>query len=69
MSKDPTKSMPLMGHLGELRKRLTYVAIVVVVCVIAAFIEKKWVFAVLMRPLQNTGVDEARPPWASPRPS
>ena len=43
--------MPLMGHLGELRKRLTYVAIVVVVCVIAAFIEKKYVFDVLMRPL------------------
>ena len=36
--------MSLMGHLGELRKRLTYIAIVVVVCVIAAFIEKKYVF-------------------------
>ena len=40
-----------MGHLGELRKRLTYSAIVVVVFVIAAFIEKEYVFAVLMRPL------------------
>ena len=49
--------MPLMGHLGELRKRLTYTAIVVVVCVIVAFIEWKWVFKVLMRPLiQNTEV-------------
>ena len=50
--------MPLMGHLGELRKRLTYVAIVVVVCVIAAFIEKDWVFFVLLRPLENTQVTE-----------
>jgi len=47
-----------MGHLGELRKRLTYVAIVVVVCVIAAFIEKDWVFFVLLRPLKYTQVTE-----------
>ena len=46
--------MPLMGHLTELRKRLTYVAIVVVICCIGAFIEKKYVFAILMHPLQNT---------------
>jgi sec-independent protein translocase protein TatC len=50
--------MPLMGHLGELRRRITYVAIAVVVCVIAAFIEKDWVFSVLLRPLQNTEVTE-----------
>jgi sec-independent protein translocase protein TatC len=50
--------MPLMGHLGELRKRLTYVAIVVVVCVIGAFIEKDWVFFVLLRPLKYTQVTE-----------
>jgi sec-independent protein translocase protein TatC len=50
--------MPLMGHLGELRKRLTYVAIVIVVCVIGAFIEKDWVFFVLLRPLENTQVTE-----------
>lgn len=56
MSKDPTKTMTLMGHLGELRRRLTYIAIVVVVCCIAAFIEKKWVFFVLLRPLKNTPV-------------
>lgn len=56
MSKNPTKAMPLMGHLGELRKRLTYVGIVVVVFVIAAFIEQHYVFAVLMHPLQNTSV-------------
>ena len=42
-----------MGHLGELRKRITYVAIVVVVFMIAAFIEKKYVFRVLMYPLQE----------------
>lgn len=50
--------MSLFGHLGELRRRITYIAIVVVVCVIAAFIEKKWVFWVLLRPLENTQVDE-----------
>jgi sec-independent protein translocase protein TatC len=43
-----------MGHLGELRRRLTYTAIVVVVCVIAAFIEKGWVFKALMHPLTAT---------------
>jgi sec-independent protein translocase protein TatC len=48
--------MPLMGHLGELRKRITYVAIAVVVCTIVAFIEKDWVFMVLMRPLNNTDI-------------
>jgi sec-independent protein translocase protein TatC len=47
--------MPLMGHLGELRKRITYIAIVVVVCVIAAFIEKDWVFKVILRPLRLAG--------------
>jgi len=48
--------MPLMGHLGELRKRITYSAIVVVVFMVAAFIEKKYVFAVIMRPLRDTHV-------------
>ncbi|MFH0916032.1 MAG: twin-arginine translocase subunit TatC [bacterium] len=55
MSKDSTKSMSLMGHLGELRRRFTYIAIAVVVCVIAAFIEKDWVFKILMRPLRIAG--------------
>ncbi|MBN1630619.1 MAG: twin-arginine translocase subunit TatC [Thermoleophilia bacterium] len=54
MSRDPTKTMPIMGHLGELRKRITYVAIVVVICMIAAFVEKKYVFAVLMHPLTSS---------------
>jgi sec-independent protein translocase protein TatC len=45
-----------MGHLTELRKRITYVAIVVVVFVIAAFIEKNYVFTVIMWPLKNTQV-------------
>jgi sec-independent protein translocase protein TatC len=58
LSKDPTKTMPLTGHLAELRRRLTYIAIVVVVCMIVAFIEKKWVFLVLLRPLKDTGVSE-----------
>jgi sec-independent protein translocase protein TatC len=49
--------MPLMGHLTELRKRITYVAIVVVVFMIAAFIEKHYVFEVLMWPLRGTSID------------
>jgi sec-independent protein translocase protein TatC len=56
LSKHKTGTMPLMGHLGELRKRITYVAIVVVVFMIAAFIEKKYVFAVIMHPLKGTHV-------------
>ena len=54
MSSNREKSMSLMGHLGELRKRFTYAGIAVVVCCIAAFIEKKYVFAVLMQPLKGT---------------
>jgi sec-independent protein translocase protein TatC len=45
-----------MGHLTELRKRITYVAIVVVVFVIGAFIAQHWVWKVLMWPLRNTDV-------------
>ena len=45
-----------MGHLTELRKRITYVAIVVVVFVIAAFIEKDYVLAVLKYPLRGTAL-------------
>jgi sec-independent protein translocase protein TatC len=56
VSKDPTRTMPLMGHLSELRKRITYVAIIVVVLVIAAFIAKDYVWAVLMYPLRDTEV-------------
>ncbi|MGI5940324.1 MAG: twin-arginine translocase subunit TatC [Thermoleophilia bacterium] len=47
-----------MGHLGELRRRITYIAIVVVICMIVAFIEKKWVFFVLLRPLKDTQVHQ-----------
>jgi sec-independent protein translocase protein TatC len=43
-----------MGHLTELRKRVTYSAIVIVVAVIACFIEKKYVFDLLMYPLKGT---------------
>lgn len=45
-----------MGHLTELRKRITYSAIVVVVFMIAAFIEKGYVLAVLKYPLRHTAV-------------
>ncbi len=58
MSKDSTRTMPLMGHLGELRKRFTYSAIVIVVFVIAAFIEKDYVLDILVRPLRQAGFTE-----------
>jgi sec-independent protein translocase protein TatC len=50
--------MPLAGHLGELRKRLIYAAIAVVVCVIGCFIFKDYVLAVAMRPLKSTHINE-----------
>jgi sec-independent protein translocase protein TatC len=56
VSKNSTRTMPLMGHLTELRKRLTYTAIVVVVFVIVAFIEQKYVMGVLKYPLKHTKV-------------
>jgi sec-independent protein translocase protein TatC len=43
-----------MGHLTELRKRLTYSAIIVLVAVVVCFIEKNFVFDVLMYPLSGT---------------
>ena len=46
--------MSLVGHLGELRKRITWAAVAIVICCIGAFIEKKYVFAVLMQPLKHT---------------
>ncbi len=55
MSKNPAKEMPLMGHLGELRRRVTYIAIVVVVCVIAAFFLKDYILDILTRPLEDGG--------------
>ena len=59
MAKDPSKTiMPLMGHLGELRKRLVYSAIVALVFIIAAFVLKDYVFAILMRPLKDTHVEK-----------
>lgn len=54
MRKHKTKEMPLMGHLSELRKRVFYSAIAVVVCCIGTFIANKYVFDVLMYPLRNT---------------
>jgi sec-independent protein translocase protein TatC len=57
VSKDKAKNMPIMGHLTELRKRLTWVAIVVVICVIAAFVEWHRVFAVIMYPLHRSFPD------------
>ena len=56
MSTNREKSMSLMGHLGELRKRLTYTGIAVVVCCVGTFIEKKYVFDILTRPLKGTPI-------------
>lgn len=58
VSDSHTKTMPIWDHLGELRRRLTYIAIAVVVCMIAAIVEKKWIFIVLMRPLKGTKIHE-----------
>jgi sec-independent protein translocase protein TatC len=58
VSNNPTKEMPLTGHLGELRKRFIYIAIALVVCVIVAFVLKDYVLAILVRPLENAGFTE-----------
>lgn len=51
-----TKKMPLSGHLIELRRRVIYSLIALVVCVIAAYVFRDEVFKVLMYPLRNTDV-------------
>jgi sec-independent protein translocase protein TatC len=53
-----TKRMPLAGHLVELRRRIIFCAIALVVCVVAAYIFRHYVFIVLMRPLRGTPVDK-----------
>ena len=53
-SRDRHKAMSLVGHLDELRRRITFAAIAVILCSVAAFVEKKYVFAVVMRPLDST---------------
>ncbi len=58
VSRNPTKTMPLAGHLGELRKRLIYSAIAVVVCMVGALVAKDYVLAVVMRPLESTDITE-----------
>lgn len=59
MSQDQQKSMPIMGHLGELRKRLTYSAIAVVVCVIGCFVVwRSVVYPILLYPLRDSRVSE-----------
>jgi len=58
LNKEPGKEMPLMGHLGELRRRFTFIAIAAVICIIAAFIEKEYIFRILMRPLRMAGFTE-----------
>jgi len=58
LSKDTAKKMPITEHLAELRRRLVYCAIAVFVCMVGAFVAKKYVFAVLMHPLKDTGVQK-----------
>jgi sec-independent protein translocase protein TatC len=58
VAKDTSKTMSLVGHLSELRRRLIYCLVVVVACVIAAFVFKHRIFAVLMHPLQGTHIDK-----------
>jgi sec-independent protein translocase protein TatC len=53
-----TRTMSLSGHLSELRRRLIYCMIVLVVGVAAAFVFKDYVFAALMHPLRNTSIDK-----------
>lgn len=53
VTKDRTKTMPVMGHLGELRRRFTWIAAVLVVLVVVCFIEKDYIFAVLLHPLHQ----------------
>lgn len=45
-----------MGHLGEMRKRILWSALAIMVCCIGTFIARKYVFDVLMRPLKGTSL-------------
>jgi sec-independent protein translocase protein TatC len=54
MSGSREKSMSLVEHLSEFRRRIIVSGVALVVCSVAAFVEKKYVFAVLMRPLSGT---------------
>lgn len=58
MSTDTAKKMPITEHLAELRRRLVYCAVALLVCMVGAFVAKKYVFAVLMHPLKDTGVEK-----------
>lgn len=53
MRKNATKTMPIMGHLNELRRRLTWIAAFVVVAVVACFVFKDYVFGILLYPLHR----------------
>jgi sec-independent protein translocase protein TatC len=53
-----TKKMPLAGHLVELRRRIIYCLVAVVVCVVVAYIFRHYVFVVLMHPLQGSPVNK-----------
>jgi sec-independent protein translocase protein TatC len=56
VAKDPTKRMPLTGHLRELRQRLIYCFIAMLICTIVAYVFRDRVFWVLMHPLHGTKV-------------
>jgi sec-independent protein translocase protein TatC len=58
VAKNSPKTMSMVGHLSELRRRLIYCVIVVIACIIAAFVLKRYTFALLMHPLQGTTVEK-----------
>jgi sec-independent protein translocase protein TatC len=58
VAKDTTKKMPLTGHLKELRKRLIYCMVAMLVCTVVAYVFRDKVFSVLMRPLRATQVNK-----------
>lgn len=54
VEKDHSKTMPLSGHLRELRRRLFYCLGTMLVFVIVAYVFRDFVFEILMRPLERT---------------
>jgi len=47
---EPEQKLTLIGHLGELRVRLTWSAVAVAVGVAVCFIFRNWIFAILQAP-------------------
>jgi sec-independent protein translocase protein TatC len=58
VAKNTAKRMPLTGHLKELRRRLIYCMVAMLVFTVVAYVFRDKVFFVLMRPLQGTHVQK-----------